>query len=139
VIPYILDTDILTLLQEAHPLVCQRVSAHPPANLAVTVISIEEQLSGWFRALRKAKKRDEVARVYQRLADRIRTLAGLRIVSFTVAAIVRFEQLKAMKLNIGKMDLRIAAITLEMGGTLVSRNLRDFQRIPSLAVENWAL
>jgi tRNA(fMet)-specific endonuclease VapC len=44
-----------------------------------------------------------------------------------------------MKLNIGKMDLRIAAITLEIGGTVVTRNLRDFQRIPNLRVENWAV
>ncbi len=37
------------------------------------------------------------------------------------------------------MDLRIAAITLEHGGVLVTRNVRDFQDIPGLAIENWAL
>jgi tRNA(fMet)-specific endonuclease VapC len=37
------------------------------------------------------------------------------------------------------MDLRIAAITLENAGILITRNLRDFQRIPNLSVENWAV
>jgi tRNA(fMet)-specific endonuclease VapC len=43
-----------------------------------------------------------------------------------------------MNLNVRKMDLRIAAIVLEAGGTLVSRNLRDFRRVPNLVVEDWA-
>ncbi len=41
-------------------------------------------------------------------------------------------------LNVRKMDLRIAAIVLEKGATLVSRNLRDFRRVPGLRVEDWS-
>jgi tRNA(fMet)-specific endonuclease VapC len=44
---YVLDTDILTLYRQAHPLVRQRVAAQPPDDLAITVISVEEMLSGW--------------------------------------------------------------------------------------------
>jgi hypothetical protein len=32
--------------------------------LAITVISVEEQLSGWYRRLRQAKKPEQLARVY---------------------------------------------------------------------------
>jgi tRNA(fMet)-specific endonuclease VapC len=42
-------------------------------------------------------------------------------------------------LNVLKNDLRIAAVTLEHGGILVSRNLRDFQRVPGLQVEDWTV
>ena len=35
------------------------------------------------------------------------------------------------------MDLKIASIALAANATLLSRNLRDFQRIPNLSVENW--
>jgi len=55
------------------------------------------------------------------------------------SAINRFHQLAAMKLPVRRMDLRIAAIILEHGGTLVTRNLRDFQQIPNLPLENWAV
>ena len=44
-----------------------------------------------------------------------------------------------MKLNIGKMDLRIGAVALENQAILVTRNSRDFGRIPGLSLANWAV
>jgi len=35
------------------------------------------------------------------------------------------------------MDLKIAAITLSHGATLVSRSLADFRRVRELLVEDW--
>ena len=51
---------------------------------------------------------------------------------------MRFETLKAMRLNVGANDLRIAAIALENDATVVTRNTRDFERVPGLRIENWA-
>jgi tRNA(fMet)-specific endonuclease VapC len=47
--------------------------------------------------------------------------------------------LRALKLGVAKMDLRIAAVALEMGGTVVTRNQRDFQRISGLSVMDWSV
>ena len=35
------------------------------------------------------------------------------------------------------MDLRIASIVPANSATLLSRNLRDFERVPDLQVEDW--
>jgi tRNA(fMet)-specific endonuclease VapC len=43
-----------------------------------------------------------------------------------------------LKLGVKHMDLRIAAIVLEHGGVLVTRNVSDFQNVPGLTIENWA-
>ena len=94
---YVLDTDILTLLQLKDPQVCERVAAYSPEHLAVTVISVEEQLSGWYTRLRRAKQRAELARVYQRLADNVKALSDLTILSFTEEGIMRYEAFKALK------------------------------------------
>ncbi len=41
-------------------------------------------------------------------------------------------------LGVKHADLRIAAITLEHGGTLVTRNTRDSQAIPDLPFVDWS-
>jgi tRNA(fMet)-specific endonuclease VapC len=136
---YILDTDTLSLSQHGHAAINARVLALSPGELAITVLSVEEQITGRYASLRKARQADELARAYQRLADTVRMLSGVPILSFTEQAILRFGQLLTLKLGVGKMDLRIAAVALENNGVLITRNLRDFQRIPNLIVENWAV
>ena len=136
---YVLDTDTITLYRQSHPAVSRRVASCPPDDLAVTVISAEEQLTGWYAMLRQVVRRDELAIAYQGLADTTSFLGRFTILPFPVPAIVQYEGLKAMRLNVGPMDLRIAAIALEAGCTVVTRNTRDFGRIPGLVVEDWSL
>ena len=135
---YVFDTDMLTLYEEGHPKVTGRVAAHPPQELATTVISVEEQLSGWFTMVRRARSRAALAQVYRRLSRTVAFFGRMSIISFTEEAMVRFETLRAMKLNIGKMDQRIAAIALEEGAVVVTRNVRDFGRVPGLTIEDWS-
>jgi tRNA(fMet)-specific endonuclease VapC len=135
---FVLDTDILSLYLEGDVVVRQRVDARPPADLAITVMSVDEQLSGWYTLTRQVRRPEDIARAYHRLAEAVQFLAGWRILPYPEQAIARADQLKALRLNVRVMDLRIAAIPLEHGAILVSRNLRDFQRVPGLTVENWA-
>ena len=59
------------------------------------------------------------------------------ILPFDAPAAAQFEQLRSLKLGVGTADLRIAAIALSMGHRLLSRNLRDFERVTGLRVEDW--
>jgi tRNA(fMet)-specific endonuclease VapC len=135
---HVLDTDTLVLFQEGHGEVCRRVLSQPVDELAKTAITVEEQLSGWYTLLRRAKDTRQLARAYQRLVDTVQVLGQFHILSFTEAAIDRFSYLKGLKLGVKHADLRIAAITLEHGGTLVTRNVRDFQGVPDLPIVDWS-
>jgi len=136
---YVLDTDALTLLQRGHPQVQQRATAVAQTDLAITIITVEEQLTGWYSRLRRSTDPGSLAHVYEQMTATVRHLSQVRILSFTEPAIRRYDDLLALKLNVGKMDLRIAAIALEHGATVVTRNVRDFGRVPGLTLEDWSV
>lgn len=46
--------------------------------------------------------------------------------------------MRKRKVKVRKMDLCIAATALERGAILVTRNVRDFQHIPELRIEDWS-
>lgn len=135
---FVLDTDTLTLYQHGDTIVQQNVAAHLTFGIATTVISVEEQLSGWYSLIRKAKTIDRIAHAYQQLADSPRFLAAFHVFSFDVKSINRYQALRKLKINIRKNDLRIAAIVLENGATLVTRNARDFKQVPGLVFVDWS-
>jgi tRNA(fMet)-specific endonuclease VapC len=134
----VLDTDVLTLYQLGDPAVVRRAQGRPVSELAVSVITVEEELTGWYTELRRARKRDRLAQVYQKLTDSIRFLARFQILSFTEPAIIRYEDLRIAYRRLGKNDLRIAAIVLETGASLATRNLRDFRQIKGIQIEDWS-
>lgn len=135
---YLLDTDTLSLFWRNHPLVVARLATVPPEEIAITVVSVEEMIAGWQDQVRRARNDSEKARAYQRLTDTIPFLAAFRIVSSDEHALTRYASLRAARLNMGAMDLRIAAIALEIHATVVTRNVRDFSRVPGLLLEDWS-
>ena len=135
---YVLDTDTFQLFQDDHPLVIARVQAVAPDDRAISVVTVEEQLSGWYAQLRQAKQPERLLWAYRRLAATARFLSRVQIVDFDEAALQRYEELKKNKLKIGTNDLRIAATVLERGAILVTRNERDFRKVPDLHIEDWS-
>src|SRR5438445_5334363 len=98
---FVLDTDTLTLLQRRNPVVCERAATHA-TETAITVLTVEEQLSGWYGLLRKARKPDQFVVAYRSLAETVRFLSQLRILDYDEVALSRYEDLKRQKLNLGK-------------------------------------
>jgi tRNA(fMet)-specific endonuclease VapC len=45
--------------------------------------------------------------------------------------------LRAERVRIGSQDLKIACIALANNAVLLTANLRDFEQVPGLLVENW--
>jgi len=52
---YILYTDHITLYQYGNAEVVGRLEATPEGDRAITIISVEEQLRGWFTAVHRAQ------------------------------------------------------------------------------------
>ena len=48
-----------------------------------------------------------------------------------------FQRHRRARIRIGTMDLKIDAIALATGATLLSRNRADFEKVPGLTVEDW--
>ncbi len=137
---FLLDTDTLSLLQQGQATVLQKVNIHPISDMAVSTITIQEQTLGFLAALGRARNHQQIAQAHDMLATRLLPVwSRFRVLPFLEPVILRFEQLRSMKLNVGLMDLRIAATALENGLTVISRNLRDFKRVPGLRVEDWSV
>jgi tRNA(fMet)-specific endonuclease VapC len=128
----------MALWLRAHPEVTRRAELLTSHELAVTIITVEEALGGWYALIRKARDDDKLAWAYQRLQQSVEFLARLRILTFSPASISRYNELRKSHRRSGKNDLRIAAIVLECGGTLVTRNSKDFAGISGLNLEDWS-
>jgi tRNA(fMet)-specific endonuclease VapC len=114
------------------------LASHSAWEIALPVISLQEQMQGWLGRLPRLTDPPKVADWYDRLVVRMFPIwCRYQMLSFSVLAIQRFEHLRSLRLNVGKMDLRIAAIALESGLTVVTRNQRDFN--PGLTTVDWSV
>jgi tRNA(fMet)-specific endonuclease VapC len=60
-------------------------------------------------------------------------------VDFDSAAAEAYDNLRRSRIRIGTMDLKIAAIVISLDATLLSRNQRDFRKVPGLKIEDWTI
>jgi tRNA(fMet)-specific endonuclease VapC len=63
----------------------------------------------------------------------------LPLVSFDTGAATAFDQLQSQRLQLAKMDARIASIALFRGLILLTRNRRDFGKVGGLLIEDWTV
>ena len=61
----------------------------------------------------------------------------MKVLPFNASAAIQFDALKKAKINIGAQDLKIAAIALANNATVLTRNIRHFEKIPELKFEDW--
>lgn len=137
----ILDTDCLSLLNRENILqsskLRQNLERFSPDELFTTIITFEEQMRGWLAFIAKAKTPEQQIHAYEKLHQALEAYRNTTVLDFDATAARVFQDLKSQKIRIGTMDLKIASIAIANKAILVSRNLRDFEQVPNLSVQDW--
>jgi tRNA(fMet)-specific endonuclease VapC len=107
-------------------------------QLTTTAINVEEQLRGRLAQIAEAKDATKQSFAYQRLIETVLLLSEFQILPYDEKSQDYYQVLKAQRIRIGTQDLRIASIALAHNGVLLTRNLRDFEKIPGLSIQDWS-
>jgi predicted nucleic acid-binding protein len=132
---YLLDTDIISNLMRREPslTLIRKVALVPPGDQCTSAITLGELVYG-------------AHRVPDRAIDLLRRIDGLipvhlPVLPFDESAARGYGYVRARLEHagtlVGEADMRIAGIALAHGLTVVTANVRHFQRIPGLEVEDW--
>ena len=139
----ILDTNILSLLQKQVQPATDRIMAKlqriPADDQWTTVVTFQEQTKGWLAAIQHARTEQQLLRSYQSLLEMLESFRKLSVLPFDATALAIFRELKSKQLGVGTHDLRIASIALARGAKVITQNLKDFEKVPGLLVEDWTV
>ena len=134
------DTDVLTGILVGNAGLVERAAKIPIDDQTVPVIVIEEILRGRLNVIRQAealRARVSLVRAYELFEQTFRDFERLHILSYASEAESLFQEWRQQGIRISTHDLRIAAICVAHSARLLSRNRRDFERVPGLIVEFW--
>lgn len=128
---FLLDTNTLIAFFRGVDGVGSHLTRVPPSQVGVPAVVVYELETGIAKSMEPEKRRAQLDRF----------LDVVRVVPFGHAEAVETGRLRARLEKagtpIGPIDLLIAGTALAGGATLVTRNLREFQRVPDLRVVSW--
>lgn len=128
-----LDTDICIFLIKRKPQhVLDRLRTFDPSEVGVSSITVAELQYGVAKSAQPDRNRIALAEF----------LSPLEVLVFDENASVHYGEIRSHMARtgnlIGSMDMLIAAHARSRVLTLVTNNLREFQRVPGLRTETWA-
>jgi tRNA(fMet)-specific endonuclease VapC len=142
-VKYLLDTDHLSILQRMsepeYAALSARIALTPTTDLALSIITFHEQVPGAHTYLSRARNSGDLVRGYAILSRLLGDFALLPALPFDAAAAAALDGLIAQRVRIARMDLRIASIALSRALVLLTRNGRDFSKVPGLVTEDWTV
>lgn len=133
---FIFDTDIYTNVMKKIPFekLLKRLKKVPRLDQFTTTITIAEVYYG----LMKASNRTRLLKLFEAVL-----LPRATILPFDFSAAKKYGEIRSFLEKQGTplphADLQIASIALSMNMALITGNLKHFQRVPKLTVENWLL
>lgn len=127
---YLLDTNILIYYFKNEGHVAERMLAVPPREIAISVLTEYEIRVGLSKS--KSEKR------LQQFSAFVESISVLPFSSGEAekAAALRVL-LERLGTPIGPIDTLIAGTALANNKTLITRNMKEFMRVPNLPVLDW--
>ncbi len=130
---YLLDTNICIYLIKRKPIhILDRFRAEKPGDIGISVITVAELQYGVVKSQRPQQNQESLDAFLMPLVVMNFDDAAAHIAGHIRAA------LEKQGTPIGAYDLLIGAHALALETTLITNNVREFQRIPGLRLENWA-
>ena len=130
---YLLDTNIISYWMRGDKRVINRIKKHAPADLSLSTITLAEILYGIEKSPMKKKER----RLKIKQISSLLSLYSFDEVAVGKYAIIR-TQLEREGMLISERDTQIASIAIANKLTVVTHNVKEFGRIGTLKVEDWA-
>ena len=129
---YLLDTNVLSdLVRRPHGVITRRISLEGEDNVCTSIIVASELRFG-------ARKRG--SEQLTRQLDLV--LSAIQVMPFEAPADRLYGKIRVdlekRGAPIGPNDMFIAAQALALNCTLVTRNVREFSRVPGLKVDDWS-
>jgi len=128
---FLLDTNTLIYFFKGKGKVAEHLFSVPPGEVAISSLSLYEIEVGIAKSVQPAKRRQQ----FDTFLTVVSVLPFDREAA-RAAATVRVD-LERRGLPIGPLDNLIAGVALAHRSTLVTRNTREFSRLPSLALIDW--
>jgi tRNA(fMet)-specific endonuclease VapC len=139
---YVLDSDHISLFTGYHQPTRDRISREI-ANCAITIVSVQEVFNGWVGRLGKPNTEAEFIKVYTGLYASAQFFQEVELLNYDASASAMYEQLMRNHPTLNRQpirrDMRIAAIALSLGATVVTRNRKDFGLVSGLKIEDWSV
>ncbi len=131
---YFLDTNMcIYYLKGKYPALLVKVLSLNPADIKIPAVVKAELIYG----AEKSSRRDA------NLEKIMAFLSPFEIVPFGDSSTFSYGETRAFLdragLPIGPNDLLIAATVLSERGILITNNIKEFERIPGLLLENWTM
>jgi tRNA(fMet)-specific endonuclease VapC len=135
---FLFDTDHLTLYQHKHQPLMLRIGLQPPDTIGICPINIEETMRGRLAVLGRTLTGIKHVQAYAHLAAAEEMFRLFPLVPFDNGSENQFQRLRASRLRVGTLDLKIAAIALVNDLTVLTRNRSDFGQVPGLKLADWS-
>ncbi|MDY7092120.1 MAG: type II toxin-antitoxin system VapC family toxin [Acidobacteriota bacterium] len=131
---FLLDTDTCSfLMKRSSRSLIDKVQQFAPGELKVSTVTVYELEHG----LQRRPEAHQLHRVVNAFLHNVEVLPFDAQAARHAGAIR--AHLERAGTPIGAYDLLIAGHARSAGATLVSHNLREFQRVPELSIADWAL